>query len=504
MMASAAGEGAHEAPDVSVVVPFGDPRGRPEHLASWTRRQTIAPGRFEVVAVAGRKDAAEEAAIRGYLRPHDQYICRDGTGRFALYDVGVRACRAPLVFLTEDHCVAERGCLEDVLAWFADPAREAGSVRWGNINRTAIGHLEEQLADLYTSLWYADGHWNRVRARGFAIRRTVYDAAGGFPERFGEFGEAVLAARLHARGCRVDLLPETGVRHINQRSLNEVANNARSYTWGECLFTDECPDADFCERYFATPSLLRGLAGPEPGSAGATARALAGVLAGRPRPGAIRRGAAALALAGQLTGQLARRAGGTWWPAWRARLAQVGARTRLAWWRWNEARRIRAFEDYWRAVVSQARAEYVAAHPRPRALLRADGPGDATFGPDEIAGPYPVETHHGQRFRWTAPAHTLWLRLPSGPARIELDTLGLRGPAADLPLWVFWNGRPPCADRVGHDGGRVMLRVDASADAAGTGQRLDLLIPALPTPGSPERRRLGLPLGAVHVRPGAT
>jgi hypothetical protein len=53
---------------ISVIVPFGDPRGRAEHLDSWTQ-QTLAPERFEIIAVANPQ-RSNEAAIRERLRPH--------------------------------------------------------------------------------------------------------------------------------------------------------------------------------------------------------------------------------------------------------------------------------------------------------------------------------------------------------------------------------------------------------------------------------------------------
>ena len=41
-------------PEVAVVIPLEDPRGEVvEHLRTWTRRQTLARDRFQVVLGAG-------------------------------------------------------------------------------------------------------------------------------------------------------------------------------------------------------------------------------------------------------------------------------------------------------------------------------------------------------------------------------------------------------------------------------------------------------------------
>jgi hypothetical protein len=81
---------------ISVIVPFGDPRGRAEHLDSWTQ-QTLAPERFEIIAVANPQ-RSNEAAIRERLRPHDRLLSINDPYPFPMYSVAAEAARGRSCF----------------------------------------------------------------------------------------------------------------------------------------------------------------------------------------------------------------------------------------------------------------------------------------------------------------------------------------------------------------------------------------------------------------------
>src|SRR4029077_14269383 len=100
----------------------------------------------------------------------------------------------------ESHCLATPGCVAGVLERFAVAGLRAASLASGHVNQTSFAGLEEALYKRNEESWWRPGTWNRVRLRGFAVRRHEYLDAGGLEARFGAFSEAALAARLHSKG----------------------------------------------------------------------------------------------------------------------------------------------------------------------------------------------------------------------------------------------------------------------------------------------------------------
>jgi hypothetical protein len=477
-------------PLVSVIIPYGDRRARPQHIASWTRRQTLPADRFEVIVLANAGVECE-ADLRKLLRPHDRLLLTEGEGQYGMYALGAEAAWGELLFFTEDHCVADRACLEATLRHLAKGGCDGASVRWGDINRTAVARMEQLAAAVDAKQWFEEGHWNRVRVRGFAIPRRAYREAGGFRPEYGPFAEAALAASLHARGCRLGFVPDGGVRHVNTFTLADLAENARNYTRGECLYCAR-HDREFCDRYFAATAVAAEASSVPAAEWREQVRALGGALRGAKRP------ADAVGLGSELARALARRLRGPLSLRLGARLAVLSGRLRFAFWWFNERRRVEAFRDYWTAVVRCARADYFAEHA-PAALAPIRAAGEVSLY--QLPGPYPVEHHGGKTFRWTAPVATFRFDLPPGDHVVEIDTQELRGPTPTLPLRLTWNGRVVPPEWVVREKGRVSLAIPREAFADAPEQRLTVVIPPLSLPPGPDRRRLGLPICSLRVTP---
>ncbi|MBL8794362.1 MAG: hypothetical protein JNM56_10690 [Planctomycetia bacterium] len=477
-------------PSISVVIPFQDPRGRPEHLASWTRGQTLAGARYEIIVVAHENDAHQEA-LREQLRPGDRLLLTAATGPFAMYAVGAEAARGEILFFSEDHCIADRGCLEAVARYLADASHDGGSVRWGHINRTEVARMEQLVSEIDARVWFQEGHWNRVRSRGFAIRRSVYLAAGGFAAEYGLFAEAILAARLHAQGRRVGYIAESGVRHINSLTLTEIRANIEDYSRHECLYLSR-QNWDFCESYFAASTVVQEAT---PLAAAAAwwmqTRAVAAALlaAARSYPTAIP------ALVGELLHAPWRLARCAWSSRLASRLALLTARWRYAFWNFNERRQLAAFRDHWQAVVRWTRANYFAQTVPPAAppLWAAHQAIPLT----QLPGPYPVEEQEGRPVRWTKPVATWRLNLSPGAHDIHIDTRALRGPTAALPIWFWWNGTPIPRAAVACQEGWLRIRVASKQSTGDAEQHLTIVTPATRLPGC--GRRLGLPVGELRI-----
>ncbi len=70
-------------PRVSVILNFYDPRGNPEHLATWTQQQTLPADQFEVIAVttAGRRNPSVSAtAGSAHHQPRRSVSCSKTSG----------------------------------------------------------------------------------------------------------------------------------------------------------------------------------------------------------------------------------------------------------------------------------------------------------------------------------------------------------------------------------------------------------------------------------------
>ena len=210
-------------PLISVIVPFGDPRGDPRYVKTWTRSQTCSPGDFEVIVVTDWKSGDLDEQIRLQLRDSDRLIHHYGHDRFAGYDYGAKAAAAPLLLLTEDHCVADPHCLEEVLRSQRAEAWQAAMLHSGHISRTDLARAEEQLyEEMFERYWSKPDYWNRVHLRGFAVQREHYFAAGGLPGQYSLFAESLFAARLYKSGVRTTYLPRAVVRHVGLITFRQM------------------------------------------------------------------------------------------------------------------------------------------------------------------------------------------------------------------------------------------------------------------------------------------
>ena len=488
-------------PHLSVIVPFGDPRGKPKHLISWTKRQSLDGSKFEIVAVidAAHAPAAKEA-ICSYLRPQDRLVLVEGEGQFRMYAAGAGAARGEVLVFTEDHCVAEAKCLETIKDHLETTTDAGVTVKWGHINHTEVAYLEQLANDIDSKEWAAPGHWNKVRIRGFAVRREAYRAAGGFHWEYHGFGEAVFAATLHAQGSRVGYSEGGGVFHINTETLAEIRQNAWDYAWGEAAYC-QTHDEAFCERYFGASSVLARDAATPPGLAKWMVQAhwLLLKLPGYQKDGPASKAGVYASLFRTASAHLSSK---TRLP--RAWVRSKGARVRYHFWKFNKERRLSAFKDYWSFAARLSGAVYSAKHgstdPRPAVL---DASGFARLATLGSHGIYPVENFEGRTFRWTAPVAVMTFQLPAEECRVLVNTGWLRGAAIDYPFQVFWNRKPVPEEFVRFKEGVLHLRIKKRMCNKKSGIQ-ELTLAMAPLKQQPyETRWLGLPICSLQVLPGS-
>ncbi len=484
-------------PSISVILPFQDPRGEPEHLASWTRRQTLAPHLFEVVVVTNKQAPEHEKEIRRYLRPKDQLITADVVGPYPMYAIGARAARGSTLFFSEDHCLADPGCLSAVSEFMQDESMDGATVRWRHINRTVVARMEQLVNELDARTWNQPEHWNKVRIRGFALKRRVYNRVGGIEAEYGGFAEAILAARLHAGGYRLGFIDKAGVQHINTFTLDELFKSAWDYSLNESRFCAQ-NDPYFCERYFSASTVLcQGLAVPRQ-LGGRLASAIWQVLRRE-----CRQPAPSIKLMLTWTKALVRPLAvfslGRWPLILQAQLAVALAflRFHLVW--FNEQLRLRAFTGFWSSIVHWARLHYIVNNMTAIVGTNALCCSDAEVpGSWNAVGLLPLERYSGKSFRWTGPVAAMFFNLPAGDYQGVIDTGGLRGPADEIPLALLWNEHLIAREQIRGSRDKIVFSISSRMFSPGMAQRLTIATVPLNVKGSEERRCLGVPICSLR------
>lgn len=171
-------------PTISVVIAYYDERRSAQNIATWTQRQTLAADDFEVIVVAA-SGTKVEPALSTTLREQDRLLRIDKPNPYALYCAGANAARGDILLFSEDHVIAEPNCLQSVQSFFHERNVEAATLSWGCISKTVFAKAEERYNDLdRAQIESGSESWNRVRIRGFAIKKALYENIGGFNESY--------------------------------------------------------------------------------------------------------------------------------------------------------------------------------------------------------------------------------------------------------------------------------------------------------------------------------
>jgi hypothetical protein len=496
-----------EAPEISVVIPFDDPRGDPRFINSWTHEQTCAPERFEVIVITSGAAPGLDAQLRAHLRPDDKLIHASASSRFGYYDPGARIARGRLLLLTEDHCVADRRCLETTLDSFAaHPDLCGGFLEAGHINTTHFAHAEQRLYDkMFAEHWSRPEYWDKVRIRGTALARDAYWAAGGIIDRYDHFAETLLSARLHTGGHRMGYVPGAIVSHVNTTSFSMMEYEVGRFAAGEFCYRAESVEPHL-EPFLGLPTAWSQHHLRSPRLAKRAARALSLVMHESRRRGDRR---AARALAACRRDALLDTHCGRRWRMVVARGAIALARVRYAWRRGDESRRADAVAEFWRAANELGRLRASALLAQPPRGIPVDPDHELPIGGTssrDLIGFHAAEVHQGISFRWSSPVAVVPVELAAGDFEISIDTASLRGPQCDFPVLLMWNDAviPATSLRVSEGCIRGMV----TADMFVQDEPQHLLIASAPPPrtrgGPVDPRPLGMPIRAITFTPVST
>ena len=271
-------------------------------LRSWTRDQTLARERYRVIAVFAEADRAQAEAMEPLLGPNDELLPVPERSFAAMLNAGTARARTSWLVMTEGHCIAQPGCLDQVMRWIeTDPDDQIGNFEFTHFSSKTVNQLVGRWYEKTVAQWRTPPDWERAISGGFAIRKSLLDEVGPLQPAFAAFSPHAQSALLHSRGIKVVNVPGAAVLHLDEGSMAEFYDSTERYMRGEFIARSQI-DPVFMERYFGAPDLWINRARLERGTAPAMMRAL--VVAARTSP---RRTAA---LAGAFASLLGGAAGG--------------------------------------------------------------------------------------------------------------------------------------------------------------------------------------------------
>ncbi len=492
-------------PKISVIVPLVRLRG-PELdcLKSWTHKQTLADGDYQVVLVTRHEDLELDRKARSILRPNDLWVSSSGS-MSRLFDVGARAAAAPLFFFSEGHCAGDSDCLERLLEWAAaNPSHAGACVRSHDGNLSEVGEMIGRVTAEHFAERLQGDHWQRVLVRGTLFRREAYFATDGFQHDFSDFTDDLLAAQMHKNGLSIGVA-DAWVTHYNAGGFADLRDDANTYGKSEFRFrlrSDAieyerylAPSAEWCSHLNAMNSrplfeswiLLAALAGVlrSPAKSDSDVREFAGNFGSFMRLILNRVSSAIL---------------GTQWNLTQVymRLAIAHCRYRLNSWLGKD--RLPAFKEIWHLYIQEGLLREAARH---RDEIATPGLAPGTFDADQIPlcdwlGVYALESAHGCPFRWTQPICRFnWKLVPGQQHEITLDTGGLRRHPRKHLIAAFWNGQRISDSQIREIGEMLILTIRGEKTECAN----ELMLVCMPfTPsrhGSSDPRMLGLPIFGV-------
>jgi hypothetical protein len=482
---------------LAVVYPIVNVRGRAaDRVRTWTQGQTLPRESYRVVVAFDGADPQQERDVLSLLGPDDELFSVPGAHDADLWNAGAARAGATWLVITEGHCLARPGCLEAVTRWIAaNPTAEVGNFDVDHNDDYLIARISRRWFDMIHARWGAPGEWPRLHRAGCVIRADIFEAGGGFEGAYGQFAIPLLAARLHARGVRIELVPGAAVLHHDDERMSGHHADTADFARGE-LEARSRNGAAFFERYFGHTPIWSNRRREQPRVAARMALAVVAAMIVHPRR-ATEIGTLLRPLVPAMVGGVASRVA-----LHRLIIAlDEFAVERLplpARWRWSRFLRAHA------RVVRLAQLEWIRSRAGSQTLPLAPGrlPIEQ-LGPDTIVGVHALEEHRGRRFRWTEPVVQLHLAPYQREHELRIETGGIRGDPLAAIVAVVLDGRLLPRESLSSDGdGTLILRLPSVRRPAAGSNVIIVCVPLAPArTGSSDRRLLGLPVAAIASVP---
>lgn len=200
-------------PPVSVIVPFAGSQAELERCLEVLGRLELGDG-DELIVADNRPQPRPGGVVIDASGPRSSYFARQVAAR--------RAAGEWLVFLDAD-VVPEPG----LLGAYLDPAPAdgtgvlAGAIEdWVEEDTAVARHIaRRRKLDQATTLSHARPYGQTAN---LAVRRSAFEAVGGFPGPIRSGGDADLCWRLADAGWRLESRPAARVRHRNRATLGAL------------------------------------------------------------------------------------------------------------------------------------------------------------------------------------------------------------------------------------------------------------------------------------------
>ncbi len=491
-------------PLFTVVIPLHDQRGVGKRaVRAWCeQRTTFTP--FQIVVVdSGRKRLALEIAKE--LQPGDQVVSATGDNEAVLYNAGAVAALGEWIVFTESHVLPCDGTVAALFRRLIHGTTSVDAAVLGSSHgiRSRFAAVDAELCERESSQMRALGLWRAVGLRGFLIRQSVFKALGTFDERYFRFAETALAIHLIDRGYRLEEFADVVVQHFDTDSLSELLSAMALGRQGACRFWNSEPD--LAGTFFRSPMPSDVASFIDPRIARKQWQAVASALVRRRWHAAHRLVSFALPTCfTALTGWR-----GEWFRVW---LRVQFEYSRILWKlhvteRWNDPRQSASLVESYRKLRNTC-AEIGAV--RFRQEETADSPRKSLFNYRQIAATefssvgkrfFPCEVWEGETYCWSKPSAAIMLPLSSDEQQVILDVRPTGGWLVRRPQ-LFLNGQRIEDAAVTEEAGMVTVGVPADLrrpSASILSWRCQPFIPF--DSGLPDRRRLGVALIRVEIRP---
>jgi hypothetical protein len=238
---------------LSVVVPLPDHRGHAvEAIRSWTVEQTFPREEYEVVVIRDGREPEVEAEVAKLLRAHDRLVTLSDGSLHDCYNAGGRAARGELLLFTESHVKATPDCVSQIVERFEVGDVDAAPVASGGIDETRFAGQEQLIYEEALPGRIASG-WNLFTVRGCAIKRAIFERAGGFLAEYGHFCELILGAQLRHLGARMKYAERAKVFHFNSGTIAHFGRELNAFGRDEIRFRADHPDSPLIEYFGPCP-----------------------------------------------------------------------------------------------------------------------------------------------------------------------------------------------------------------------------------------------------------
>jgi hypothetical protein len=488
---------ANSPAEITVIYPMIELRGDMiSPLRSWTREQTLARERYRVIAVFAEADRAQAAAMEPLLGPGDELLAVPDRSFAALLNAATARAPTPWLVITEGHCIAQPGCLDEVMRWIeANPDAQIGNFELAHVSRNIVNRMVARWYDETLAQWRTPPNWEHAVSGGFAIRASLLEEVGSMEPAFEAFSPHMQSALLHSRGVKVVNVPRAAVIHLDERNMSEFYDSTERYTRGELIARSQI-DPAFMERYFGDAYLWTNRARLERGTVSAMVRAL--IIAARTSPGR------SAALAGAFASLLGEAAGGVALRIALNRLMLAFYAMAIERLPMPDGMRFRHFLRSHQRVVRLAQLQWLQRNPASSTAVLSNGRRAVEeLGPGDIVGVHGLEEFDGRRFRWTEPVAMIRIAPRQTACELRLETGGIRGdPLASLIAVVIAGRALPRKYCTNDEQGTLTIVLPAPFAAAAKDGVVLVCEPLSPArEGMPDPRTLGLPIMSIAILP---